>query len=158
MSTEQLLMTITTLHHLFFGRVNSSVNGLDLRIFLRERYLHPNYHLRIHTMTSKKMVCSYYYLIKACGYSDPFEKNNHRSMTIRWPLTPLVLTLHVWLYQRIIVFKSHGNTSMYMHTVINIAKLKNQDATYYIWTDIHTTYRMSDHIVCFWIKFRWDKK
>ena len=41
MFKERLLMTIITLHHLFFGHcVNSSAIALDLGIFLRElRYL-----------------------------------------------------------------------------------------------------------------------
>ena len=56
--------------------------------------------------------------IKVCGYSDPFFKNlNQRSLTPRWPLTPCLFRSHVWLYPRIIVFKSHGNTSMYVDTV-----------------------------------------
>ena len=38
------------------------------------------------------------------------------------PSTPHLLRLHVWLYPRIIVSKSHGNTSMYVDTVINFAK------------------------------------
>ena len=81
-----------------------------------------------------------------------FSKNlNQRSLTPRWPLTPCLLRSHVWLYPRIIVSKSHDNTSMsmYVDTVINFAK-------YYIHT--HTTYRMSDHIVSYWTQFRWDKK
>ena len=58
--------------------------------------------------------------IKVYGYSDPFCKNmNQRSLTPRWPLTPHLLRSHVWLYPRIIVPKSHGNTSMYVDTVIN---------------------------------------
>ena len=52
-----------------------------------------------------------------CGYSDRFFKNfKQRSMTPRWPLTPLLLRLHVRLYPRIIVTKSHGNTSKYLDT------------------------------------------
>ena len=51
---------------------------------------------------------------------------------------PRLLRSHVSLYPRIIVSKSHGNTSMYMDTVINFAK----NTTYCI---PHTTYRMSDH-------------
>ena len=78
-----------------------------------------------------------------------FPKNlNQRSMTPRWPLTPCLLRSHVWLYPRIIVSKSHDNTSMYVDTVINFAK-------YHIHT--HTTYRMSDHIVSYWTQFRRDK-
>ena len=61
-----------------------------------------------------------------------FSKNlNQRSLTPRWPLTPCLLRSHVWLYPRIIVSKSHGNTSMYVDTVINFAN-------YHIHT--HTTY------------------
>ena len=100
--------------------------------------------------------------IKVCGYSEPFLKNlNQRSLTLRWPLTPHLLRSHVWLYPRIIVSKSNGNTSMFVDIVINFAK----NTTYYIHT--HTTYRMSDHIVSFWTQFRrvsfwtqfrWDKK
>ena len=39
------------------------------------------------------------------------------SMTPRWPLTPLLLRSHVWLYPRIILFKSHKNMSKYVDTV-----------------------------------------
>ena len=68
--------------------------------------------------------------IKVCGYSDPFSKNlNQRSLTPRWPLTPHLLRSHVWLYPRTVVSKSHGNTSMYVDTVINFANYH-----------IHTTY------------------
>ena len=52
-----------------------------------------------------------------------FSKNlNQRSLTPRWPLTPCLLRSHVWLYPRIIVSKSHDNSSMYVDTVINFAK------------------------------------
>ena len=97
----------------------------------------------------------------------------HQSMWIQWPflktwtkghwplddlLTPNLLRSHVWLYPRIIASKSHGNTSMYVDTVINLAKL-NKDyhilQTYFMY--VHTTYRMSNHIVSFWTKCRWDK-
>ena len=61
--------------------------------------------------------------IKVCGYSDPFCKNlNQRSVTPRWPLTPHLLRSHVWLYPRIIVSKSHENTSKYVDTVNLFAK------------------------------------
>ena len=63
-----------------------------------------------------------------------FAKNlNQRSLTPRWPLTPHLLRSHVWLYPRIIVSmsKSHGNTSMYVDTVINFAN-------YHIHTYTHT--------------------
>ena len=51
----------------------------------------------------------------------------------------------VTLYPRIIVSKSHDNTSMYVDTVINFANYHIHTYTYYI----HTTYRMSDHIVSY---------
>ena len=40
-----------------------------------------------------------------------------RSMTPTWPLTPLLLRSHVWLYPRNNVSKYHGNTSKYVDTV-----------------------------------------
>ena len=88
-----------------------------------------------------------------------FKNLNQRVLTPRWPLTPCLLRSHVWLYPRITVFKSHGNTSMYVDTVINFAKYHIY--TYYILfthsTFVHTMYRMSDHIVSFWTQFRRDK-
>ena len=85
-----------------------------------------------------------------------FSKNlNQRSLNPRWPLTPCLLRSHVWLYPRIIVPKSHDNTSMYVDTVINFSKyhIHTYLYTYYV----HTTYRMSDHIVSYWTQFRRDK-
>ena len=65
-----------------------------------------------------------------------FSKNlNQRSLTPRWPLTPCLLRSHVWLYPRIIVSKSHDNTSMYVDTVINFVKYHIHTHTYYI---LHT--------------------
>ena len=62
-----------------------------------------------------------------------FQKLELKSLTPRWPLTPHLLRSHVWLYPRIIVFKSHGNTSMYVDTVINFAILtKYYIHTYYV--------------------------
>ena len=92
-----------------------------------------------------------------------FSKNlNQRSLTPRWPLTPCLLRSHVWLYPRITVSKSHDNTSMYVDTVINFAKYHIHTHTYihihtHTCTYIHTTYRMSDHIVSYWTQFRRDK-
>ena len=61
--------------------------------------------------------------IKVCGYSDRFCKNlNQRSLTPRWPLTQNLLRSYVWLYPRIIVSKSHENTSKYVDTVTFFAK------------------------------------
>ena len=79
----------------------------------------------------------------------PFFKNlNQRLLTPRWPLTPHLLRSHVWLYPRIIVSNSHGNTSMYVDIDLEIPH------TYYV---LHTTYKMSYHIVSFWTQFRRDK-
>ena len=74
-----------------------------------------------------------------------FSKNlNQRSLTPRWPLTPCLLRSHVWLYPRIIVSKSHDNTSMYVDTVINFAK-------YHIHTHTHTyTYTYTYYIQNEW--------
>ena len=65
-----------------------------------------------------------------------------------------MLRSHVWLYPRIIVYKSHGNTSMFVDTVINFANCHILRTTYYVPC---ITYRMSDHIVSFWTQFRRDK-
>ena len=121
-------------------------------------------------------------------------------MTPRWPLTPLLMRSHVWLYPRIIVSKSNENTSKYVDTMTLFSKTWTkghwppddlwphvcwghmcdstqgslcpspmgihqcmwikwsilQNTTYILHTNVHTTYRMSDHIVSFWTKFRWD--
>ena len=83
-----------------------------------------------------------------------FSKNlNQRSLTPTWPLTPCLLRSHVSLYPRIIVSKSHDNTSMYVDTVFNFANYHIHTHTTYI---LHTTYRMSDHIVSYWNQFRRD--
>ena len=68
-----------------------------------------------------------------------FKNLNQRSLAPRWPLTPFLLRPHVWLYPRITVPKSHGNTSMYVDTVINFAKLQHTTHihTYYIHTSLH---------------------
>ena len=54
----------------------------------------------------------------------PFLQKNlkQRSLNPRWPLTPHLLRSHVWLYPRIIVSKSHENTSKYVETVNLFAK------------------------------------
>ena len=91
----------------------------------------PHTYTYIHTHTTSRMsdhIVSYWTQFRR-------DKNlNQRSMTPRWPLNPCLLRSHVWLYPRIIVSKSHDNTSMYVDTVINSAK-------YHIHTTyIHTTY------------------
>ena len=40
-----------------------------------------------------------------------FQNLTERSMTPRWPLSPLLLRSYVWLYPRIILSKSHENMS-----------------------------------------------
>ena len=57
-------------------------------------------------------------------YSDLFCKKLEPgwSLTPRWPLTPHLLRSNVWLYPRIIVSKSHENTSKYVDTVTLFAK------------------------------------
>ena len=76
-----------------------------------------------------------------------FSKNlNQRSLTPRWPLTPCLLRSHVWLYPRIIVSKSHDNTSMYVDTEINFAKyhIHTHTYTYYI---LRTYYKLQTYYV-----------
>ena len=77
-----------------------------------------------------------------------FSKNlNQRSLTPTWPLTPCLLRSHVWLYPRIIVSKSHDNTSMYVDTVINFAN-------YHIHTYIHI---LHTYIVCtYYVQNEWS--
>ena len=54
----------------------------------------------------------------------PFFQNlEPKVIDPRWPLTPHLSRSHVWLYPRIIVSKSHGNTSMYVDTVMNTVDL-----------------------------------
>ena len=70
--------------------------------------------------------------IKVCGYSDLFAKNlNQRSLTPRWirgwirskmTFDPSLLRSHVRIYPRIIVSKSHENTSKYVDTVTLFGK------------------------------------
>ena len=50
-------------------------------------------------------------------------------MTLRWPLTPHVLMYHVWLYPRIIVSNSHGNTYKYVDTVTILKNKKTKTKT-----------------------------
>ena len=74
--------------------------------------------------------------IHQCGYTDPFFQKTWTKG--HWPLHDLTPCLLRWLYPRIIVSKSHDNTSMYMDTVINFAN-------YHIHT--HTTYIHTTHYV-----------
>ena len=64
------------------------------------------------------------YLCNHCNIRfDPIPvKVRKRSLTPRWPSTPHLLRSHVWRYPRIIVSKSHENTSKYVDTVTIFAK------------------------------------
>ena len=96
--------------------------------------------------------------IKVCGYSDPFFKNlNQRSWTPRWPLTSHLLRSHVSLYPRIIMSKSHGNTSMYVDTVINFAKYHTL-RTYYIHITYYVQNEWSHSLFLNWVQARPKKK
>ena len=55
-----------------------------------------------------------------------FLQKLERSLTPRWPLTPHLLRSHVWLYPRIIMSKSHENTSKYVDTVTFFPNILNQ--------------------------------
>ena len=66
----------------------------------------------------------------------------------RWPLTPHLLRSHVWLYPRIILSKSHENTSKYVDTVNLFAKT---------WT--HTTYDLhllQTHTYTCYVQNQWS--
>ena len=56
-----------------------------------------------------------------------FKSLTKRSMTPRWPLNPLLLRSHVWLYPRIIVSKSHENISKCVDTMIIFQTLWPKD-------------------------------
>ena len=73
-----------------------------------------------------------------------FKNFNQRPMIPRWPLTPLLLRSHVWHYQRIIVPKSHGTTSIFVDTVINVAKLTH--TTDFMYIHIHMYMHTQIHI------------
>ena len=51
-----------------------------------------------------------------------FTNLTKRWMTPRWPLMPLLLRSHVWLYRMITVSKSHENISKYVDTVTIFSK------------------------------------
>ena len=66
---------------------------------------------------------------QSIGYSAPFffsKYLNQNSLTPRWLLIPRLLRSHGWLYPRIIVSKSHENTSKYVDTVTLFSKNLNQ--------------------------------
>ena len=55
-----------------------------------------------------------------------FKHLTKSSVTLRWPLTPLLLRSHVGLYPRIILSKSHENMSKYVDTLTFFFKNLNQ--------------------------------
>ena len=81
-----------------------------------------------------------------------FKNLNQRLLTPRWPLTSCLLRSHVWFYSRIIVSKSHGNTAMHVDTSDQFCKIPHTYLHTYYTQLVHTTYRMSDHIVSFWTR------
>ena len=71
-------------------------------------------------LLSRSHTCAIIVILDLTPYLLRWEK---RSLTPRWPLTPHLLRTHVWLYPaRIIVSKSHENTSKYVDTVTLFAK------------------------------------
>ena len=62
-----------------------------------------------------------------------YQNMNQRSLTPRWPLTPSLLRSHVWNYPRIIVCKSHVNTSNYVDTVTFFVQTFNQRSLTHRW-------------------------
>ena len=92
--------------------------------FARDCHIYLNIEGAIYAQTSGSGTTSLAWTyMKVCGYSDIFCKNlNQRSFTPRWPLTPHLLRSYVWLYPRIIVSKSHENTSKYVDTMTFFVK------------------------------------
>ena len=82
------------------------------------------------------------YLCNHCNIRFENTSKYVDTLTPRWPLTPCLLRSHVWLHPRIMVSKSHGNTSMYVDTVINFANYHIHTYTY-----IHTTYKLRTYYV-----------
>ena len=74
-------------------------------------------------------VCWGYMCDSTQGSLCPSPMKIQQSMWIQWTFSKTWTKGHwplddlVWLYPRTIVSKSHGNTSMYVDTVINFAKL-----------------------------------
>ena len=69
------------------------------------------------------------------GINHEFHLTYIQPVSPRWPLTSSLLRSHVWLYPRFIMSKSHENTSKYVDTVINFAKIPHTTyilRTYYI--------------------------
>ena len=130
------------------GALGFGLGGVCLSTFKTLPILKGHYERQGGSRTTCLACFRDHILLQSLKYVDTltlFSKNlNQRSLTPRWPLTPCLLRSHVWLYPRIIVSKSHDNTSMYVDTVINFAKYHIHAHTMYI---LHTTYRMSDHLL-----------
>ena len=96
---------------------------------LNQRSLTPRWPLTAHLLRShvwlyQGSLCPSPMGIHQCMWIQwsILQITNRRSLTPRWPLTPHLLRSHVWLYPRIIVSKSHENTSKYVDTVTLFAK------------------------------------
>ena len=119
-----LLVTIYMKKHDRHNKTLSTTDFFNSCVLSCLLFIHKPSSL-FHTETSGSGTTSLAWTyMKVCGYSDSFCKNlNQRSLTPRWPLTPhLQLRSYVWLYPRIIVSKSHENTSKYADTVTFFAK------------------------------------
>ena len=89
--------------------------------------LNPNFHImNYHAWSNNKAVLeprvlpafAFTYFCNHCNIRfDPYQNLNQRSLIPRWLLTPSLLRSHSWHYPRIIVSKSHENTSKYVDTV-----------------------------------------
>ena len=83
-----------------------------------------------------------------------FSKNlNQRSLTPRWPLTPCLLG-HMCDSTQGSLCPSPMGIHQCMWIQWSILQITTYIHTYYV----HTTYRMSDHIVSYWTQFSRDKK
>ena len=91
--------------------------------------------------------------VKVCGYSDPFffQKLEPKVIDPRCVTLPKDHCVQV-LWKNI-------NVCGYSDQFCKIPHTYYAHTTYILCTYyICTTYRISDHIVSFWTKFRWDKK
>ena len=95
--------------------------------------------------------------IKVCGYSDPFSKTWTKGHWFLDDLWPQVCWSHMCDSTQGSLCPSPMEIHQCMWIQWSILHIFNQDfhilRTYYKLR----TYRMSDHIVSSWTKFRWDK-
>ena len=151
-NTSKYVDTVT-----FFGGINLNQRSLTPRWPLTPHLL------RSHGVTLPKdhFVQVPWKYIKVFWYCAPISGKTWTK--VHWPLDDLwphhLLRSHGWLCPRIIVSKSMGicqcmwiqlsNLQKLLHTYIHIL------STFYVHDYIlHTTYRISDHIVSFWTTFR----